>query len=131
VGNGNSNAASLLIQAGRDVNARAEDGWTSRMGAASHRMAEIVRALLRAGGDPNAETTEGPTALMRSAEAGDSEIVRLLLDAGANPDAKDQTGASALLYAAAGGETESGGDPACVSTPAGRRRPKRAGQGRR
>ncbi len=52
-----------LLQAGADVNAATEDGWTALMKAAHKGHANIVKMLLEEGANVNATNEDGNTAL--------------------------------------------------------------------
>jgi hypothetical protein len=87
----------LLVEAGADVDARRNDGWTGLHLAAAGGMADAAEEWLRAGADVHARTPEGATPLMLAATWLD--IVRLLLAAGADVNAADQDGHTALTWA--------------------------------
>ena len=74
----------LLIAAGANVNAKANDGATALMVASLSGHKEIVGILIRAGAEVNATTYDGEhTALSIANEEGFAEIAALLIDAGA------------------------------------------------
>ena len=74
----------VLLEHGADVNARADDGATPLMLAASCGDPEIVQALLDQGADLNGSFVQtGKTALMLAEEHGYAGIARLLKQAGA------------------------------------------------
>jgi ankyrin repeat protein len=52
----------LLLDAGADLTARSEDGWTALMGAAGVGTAENVKVLLDAGADASVKDKDGKTA---------------------------------------------------------------------
>jgi ankyrin repeat protein len=60
---GHLELAKRLIEAGADVNAKAETGTTVLMVAAGKGHEEFVRLLLQAGADPGARDMHGKTAL--------------------------------------------------------------------
>lgn len=70
-----------LIDAGTDVNAKAENGKTALMFAAIGAQAEAVKLLLDAGADVRAADNDGLTALTFAKEGKNPETVRLLENA--------------------------------------------------
>ena len=74
----------LLIGAGANVNAKANDGATALMVASLSGHKEIVEILIRAGADVNATIYDGEhTALSIANKKGHEEIAELLIAAGA------------------------------------------------
>ncbi|BAY73557.1 ankyrin repeat domain-containing protein [Trichormus variabilis] len=73
----------LLINAGADVNAKSNEGWTALIAAANSGCVEAVKLLLQAGADAKAKDCWGDTALSRALAAGYVDIVQLLQQAGA------------------------------------------------
>jgi ankyrin repeat protein len=70
---------------GADVNAKAHDGGTALMLAASAGDSDLVKALLARGADVSGKYTEtGQTAVMIARYHGSDEIVQLLEPVGAN-----------------------------------------------
>ena len=74
--------ARLLIEAGADVNAGTDEGWTALMAAANAGSIEVVKLLLQAGADVNAKDGRKDTALSRAQKTKHQEIVELLKEAG-------------------------------------------------
>jgi ankyrin repeat protein len=97
----NLNSLIALIEAGANVNARANDGLTVLMLASMY--AEdpiIIETLVKYGANINDIDTKGKTALMYAAfYFSDQEIISTLVNLGANINQKDQTGYTALMYA--------------------------------
>ena len=84
---GDISRLSALLQAGVDVGARDDSGWTALMHAANEGHAEVVVTLLeadpaRAGLDLHAP--DGATALFIAAQQGHSGVIELLMEAGAD-----------------------------------------------
>ena len=75
---GTNEAVNVLIEAGADVNAKTEQGWSALMLATLWRNPGTVKALLDAGADVSAKTRTGMTALKLTESNGHTEIVRLL-----------------------------------------------------
>eukprot|EP01006_Ploeotia_vitrea_P053934 TRINITY_DN67831_c1_g1_i1.p1 TRINITY_DN67831_c1_g1~~TRINITY_DN67831_c1_g1_i1.p1 ORF type:complete len:622 (-),score=48.85 TRINITY_DN67831_c1_g1_i1:174-2039(-) len=86
----------LLINAGADVNARAQSGETGLHRLSLWGETEAMEALLRAGANPNRADEQGDTPLMIAAARGDSASVRLLLQYGASPAILNNKNQSAL-----------------------------------
>ena len=82
-----------LLDAGADVNARGDFGWTPL-----HRAAVVntnpakVAALLDAGANLETRGENGMTPLHRAAFRGNPAVVEALLDAGADIAARDENG---------------------------------------
>ena len=92
--------------AGADVDARDDDGWTALMWAAQEGRADAVRLLIGAGADVDIDDDDGWTALMLAAGEGRADAVRLLIGAGADVNADDDDGWTALMWAAQEGRTD-------------------------
>ena len=74
-----------LLDAGVNVNAADDMGFTCLMDAAAREFIEAINLLVEKGADVNAVFFDGTTALMWAAECGNVESVRVLLDKGADP----------------------------------------------
>jgi ankyrin repeat protein len=66
--------AVLLIDAGADVNARQQAGYTPLQAAAANGDAALVRALLKAGADPHAPNDAGATPADLATERGHHDL---------------------------------------------------------
>ena len=75
--------AKLLINAGADVNTKANSDWTALMFAAMRNDIENVKNLIAAKADINSKTITGETPLQRAAALDHKEIVTILKNAGA------------------------------------------------
>lgn len=93
-------AASLLLEAGADVDAANRYGVTPLL-LASENGTAMVETFLAAGADPNVASPEGETPLMLSARADSAAAVLALGGAGAEIDATEGwRGQTALMWAA-------------------------------
>ncbi|UCB47289.1 MAG: ankyrin repeat domain-containing protein [Spirochaetota bacterium] len=99
-----------LIEAGADVNARDNRGYTVLIWASAWRQTEVVRALIEAGADVDAKADrDGQTTLIYIVEIGDpyyTDMVKLLIEAGADVNARDENGNTALMLAEEKGHIE-------------------------
>ena len=91
--------ASLLVDAGSDIDTIDPCGESILMDATVLRDIVWVRGLLELGADPDANST-GETALHLAAKLGEHEIAKLLIRAGANVSQADVDGWTPLMYAA-------------------------------
>ncbi len=98
-------AASALIAAGADVNARSDNAMSvlPLHSAVAGNHDDIVAVLLAAGADPNATQRHDYTPLHGAAESGAAATVERLLAAGADLTATTADGRTAADLAAAGG----------------------------
>jgi len=98
---GNRAALQLLLAAGANLDAPAEDRGNSALMdavAAGHR--QIVTDLIDAGADVNLQSKDGQNALVIAVGKNDLESTRLLLENGAEADSPDKLGFTARKYAA-------------------------------
>ena len=119
-------AASLLIEKGADVNARAKKGMTPLTWAVYWDQKEKAELLISKGANVNAKDDDGKTALHVAANWGKTEFVRLLISKGADVNAKDGACWTPLHWAAfeAEGDTlellmAAGAECNAVSCPSG------------
>ncbi|KAL2816572.1 hypothetical protein BDW59DRAFT_177316 [Aspergillus cavernicola] len=98
--------AALLLDAGADIEASDEDGYTPLDYAAWEGRHEAVKFLLDCGADHTASANDGFTPLHSAAENGPHEVVKTLLDCGADPAASANNGYTPLHSAAEGGHCE-------------------------
>ena len=131
VTNGDLAGVQAHLDAGVEVNAKDNGGWTALHYAAWHGRKEIVELLISKGADVNAKDNSGYTPLDRSTKRKHTEIadllrthggktgaifvvvknddltgVQALLDAGVDVNAKDENGWTALHYAIRHGQKE-------------------------
>ena len=96
--------ASLLLEAGANKNAKADEGKTALMLAAEKGHVEIARLLLEAGANKDLQEFDDygyhNTALMYAAGNGHVETTRLLLEAGLGKNQRNRDGYTALMNAA-------------------------------
>ena len=78
-----------MLEAGADVNAQANNGFSALMLSCQNGHDMCAREVLKAGADPNKAAGFGWTALMLAANEGHTETCEALLKAGADIDAKD------------------------------------------
>ncbi len=98
---GNRAAVRLLLAAGANLDAPAEDRGNSALMdavAAGHR--QIVHDLIEAGADVNLQSKDGQNALVIAVGKNDPDSTRLLLENGADADSPDKLGFTARKYAA-------------------------------
>ena len=105
VNGGNFEEVRRLLNAGVDVNARDNHGWTALIAAASIDHLGLAEVLVEFGANLNAKDDRGETALFTAAGLYcDAAFVKLLVENGANVHAKKRNGRTALHMAAIMGE---------------------------
>lgn len=103
---GEVEVARLLISRGADVNARASDGNTPLVEAATHNRLDMVKLLLDSGADVNAANDRGDIPLHWAAARGNQEVVRLMILKGADVNARNNDGNTPLGLAVSKGHEE-------------------------
>ena len=93
---GSKAIAEVLLKAGADVNAKADDGWTPLYSAVSHKQREVAELLLANHADPNAKNNAGQTPLHLAVQSGQRELAELLLANKADPNERDNRGRTPL-----------------------------------
>ena len=78
---GNIEDVKKALDAGADVNAKDNTGFTALIWASIYGHTEIVRKLLNAGADVNAKTNSGQTALIGASINRHTEVVKILEEA--------------------------------------------------
>jgi len=99
-GDGNIEAVKRHLDAGADVNAKDDVGWTPLHSAAYYGHKEIVELLIANGADVNANDRGGSTPLHWAAN---KEVAELLIDKGADVNAGRSDGGWTPLQAMASG----------------------------
>ena len=87
-----------LLQAGAEVNAQNDGGYTPLHIASKHGHLDVVKRLLSAGAQVNAQNDEGKTPLHIASYHGNSDIVKRLISAGAQVNAQDDEGKTPLHF---------------------------------
>lgn len=98
-------AATVVLEAGVDVNLADEDGWIPLYHACGN-SASMVRLLLAYNADPRLANADGLHPLHYCAHFGRPQRLKALLQAGVSPNLLDSGEESALLLACAAGHIE-------------------------
>ena len=96
---GNIEAVKKHLDAGTDVNAKDEDGYTPLYAVAGGGHKEVAELLIAKGADVNPKREDGATPLLIAAVAGHKEVAELLIAKGADVNAKDKKGWTLLQHA--------------------------------
>jgi len=86
VGNEDTAAVRLFLEAGMDANVKNGSGVPALMWAAENGLTKSARLLLDRGAEVDATKPDGRSALWRAKYRGHGEMVEVLLEAGANPE---------------------------------------------
>lgn len=98
---GRTDMVPALIQAGADIAARDESGYSALILACYHGHEDTAAMLLELGAPVDQpDAARGNTALMGAAFKGLGGIAERLLEAGAEPDVVNHAGQTALMFAA-------------------------------
>ena len=95
-----------FIQAGFDLNAQDDKGYTALILSAYNGQAKAVEQLLEAGADPCVEDKRGNTALLGAIFKGQVRIAKRLMQAQCNIDQRNHAGQTPAMYAALFQRTE-------------------------
>ncbi|MGH7531405.1 MAG: ankyrin repeat domain-containing protein [Burkholderiales bacterium] len=68
----------LLVEAGAQVHAAQQEGWTPLHGAVHHGDLEMTRYLVAHGADPRQQNEKGQSAIGLAAEAGNTALLKIL-----------------------------------------------------
>ena len=96
INNGDLKMASMLIEAGAEVNGYIRHQPSALMGACASGNWEFIDFLLKHGAEVNLWVPEEGDALQAAAREGYEEVVKRLLELGANPRAREGRGGSCL-----------------------------------
>lgn len=72
-----------MTNAGADVNAKDDEGWTQLHSASRGGRLDVAVALIKAGADVNAKTNNGGTPLCLALKSENTELAKVLREAGA------------------------------------------------
>ena len=92
----------ILIEAGADVNSKAQGGHTALNVAVWRNNVESVNKLIGAGADVNSVNLYGRTALFHATRHGYHKCVKCLIDGGADVNIVDHSGETPLIATANG-----------------------------
>jgi ankyrin repeat protein len=99
---GNIEAVKKHLDAGTDVNAKDEDGYTPLYAVAGGGHNEIAELLISKGADVNAKDKDGWTPLHEATMGGHKEVAELLIVKGADVNAKEEFDGWTPLHFVAG-----------------------------
>jgi len=99
---GNIEAVKKHLDAGTDVNAKDEDGYTPLYAVAGGGHNEIAELLISKGADVNAKDKDGWTSLHEATMGGHKEVAELLIVKGADVNAKEEFDGWTPLHFVAG-----------------------------
>ena len=91
-GEGNTDAARLLLEFGAKLNERSKGGYTPLLFAVRNNRYETVTFLLEQGANVNDKIPDGTSALSMAILNADFDLAAMLLDSGADPNAPDPRG---------------------------------------
>jgi ankyrin repeat protein len=91
-GEGNTDAAKLLLEFGAKLNERSKGGYTPLLFAVRNNRSETVKFLLAQGANVNDRIPDGTSALSVAILNADFDLAAMLLDSGADPNAPDPRG---------------------------------------
>ena len=100
---GRTETVAMLLSAGADPNAVADDGNAPLHFATIGGFTEVANALLSAGAEPDLKDGQGSAALHTAVNQGHAGIVKLLIEHGADDSLRDAWGGTPLLIAAING----------------------------
>jgi ankyrin repeat protein len=91
-GEGNTDAAELLLELGAELKQRSTGGYTPLLFAVRNNRYDTVKFLLAEGADANDRIPDGTSALSMAILNADFDLAALLLEAGADPNVPDPRG---------------------------------------
>ncbi|MBL4753276.1 MAG: ankyrin repeat domain-containing protein [Flavobacteriales bacterium] len=99
IDNRNLSKVKKLIDKGKFLDSRSDNGRTLLMYAALRGRTKIIKLLIDASADMNVTNLEGTTALIIASIKGHSEVVEVLANAGASLNSQNNLGRTALICA--------------------------------
>ena len=103
---GHADVVKALIDAGAQVNASTDGGYTALQLASMKGYLPVVNTLLAAGADIKTKSDFGVTALHWASYKGNVQVVNALINADANVKAQNNSGWTALMVASYYGKTD-------------------------
>ena len=101
---GRSGVVRVLLDAGADINARADGDWTALHWASMRCHADVVRLLVGASANLHVVAEDGSSALFWAVRGKCEECASILLDAGSDPNVPDTCGRTPLALAVKRGQ---------------------------